>query len=269
MRARKKKGDDPAAVERAIDQVRLIVKQDGSIARSRLARLGIKKALQREAIERLESDGIESTPKVLRVPLRDQLAAKIREGSAIAMRAIAHAATGGTKREVTLAALDLVKGREAMLVVRGTEVILCSPRTDVLGEQELGALERTVTGLLKSLKTAHKQKAELLTPDVRDLLQPFASAAGTRIDVPGVLAEAARHKLASGLVFVPAIVRALGGRTARDAVHEALRTAAKRGLVELRPESGLGRLSEEDLAFCIPGPQGSRLSWARPIEEAR
>lgn len=36
-----------------------------------------------------------------------------------------------------------------------------------------------------------------------------------------------------------------------------------RGLFELEPESGMGRLSPEDAELCFPGPMGTRLSWVR------
>jgi hypothetical protein len=51
-------------------------------------------------------------------------------------------------------------------------------------------------------------------------------------------------------------------------VLEAVREAAQRGLIELRPESGLGRLASDEQALCVAGPEGSRLSWARPVRES-
>ncbi len=68
-----------------------------------------------------------------------------------------------------------------------------------------------------------------------------------------------------GLSFVPRIVRALAPEWDLQAAHALLLEACRRGLVELRPESGLGRLSEEELRACPPGPQGTRLSWARRL----
>jgi hypothetical protein len=65
-----------------------------------------------------------------------------------------------------------------------------------------------------------------------------------------------------GMAFVPDVVRACGGGDVR-AAHQALMQAARRGEIELRPESGLSRLSREELALCLHGPQGSVLSWIR------
>lgn len=67
----------------------------------------------------------------------------------------------------------------------------------------------------------------------------------------------------SGMSFVPAIVRQLAGAMPAPEALELLLRAARRELIELRPEGGLGRLSDEELALCPPGPAGTRLSWAR------
>jgi hypothetical protein len=64
-------------------------------------------------------------------------------------------------------------------------------------------------------------------------------------------------------VYLPELVRSLADRAAPERVLAALDEVALDGLVELRPESGLGTLSSEDAALCLPGPQGSVLSYAR------
>jgi hypothetical protein len=73
----------------------------------------------------------------------------------------------------------------------------------------------------------------------------------------------------TGMSFVPAIVQRLSSDMAVATAQEALLTAARQELIELRPEGGLGRLSGEELALCPPGPSGTRLSWARRNAEAR
>lgn len=77
------------------------------------------------------------------------------------------------------------------------------------------------------------------------------------------------HDERTGLSFVPAIVQRLSSDMAVATAQEALLSAARRELIELRPEGGLGRLSSEELALCPPGPAGSRLSWARRSAGAR
>jgi hypothetical protein len=67
----------------------------------------------------------------------------------------------------------------------------------------------------------------------------------------------------TGLSFVPAIVARLKAELDSARVTAALLEAARNGLLELRPEGGIQRLSREELLVCPPGPQGTRLSWAR------
>jgi hypothetical protein len=125
--------------------------------------------------------------------------------------------------------------------------------------------------LTLSLATAKKKRASLLHADVDQLLGALRarSVRLAQANSPDVEAEIARHQESSGLTSVPRLVRALGGARARDAIHAELLRAARAGRLELRPESGMGRLTPEDLALWIPGPQGSHLSWVRRIEESR
>lgn len=65
-----------------------------------------------------------------------------------------------------------------------------------------------------------------------------------------------------GLSFVPDVVRRFP-KSAREQAKAALLALSKGGAVELRPEGGLGRLSAEELELSLPGPQKTRLTWAR------
>lgn len=69
-----------------------------------------------------------------------------------------------------------------------------------------------------------------------------------------------------GLAFVPDVMRKWG----KPDAQKVLLAAAKQGLVELRPESGLGRLTDKELSLCPRmDPKVDRdrtpLSWARPL----
>ena len=59
------------------------------------------------------------------------------------------------------------------------------------------------------------------------------------------------------------IIRRSGLPNCIGAVHEMLYDLDREGVIELQPEAGLNRLSKEDLQICPPGPQGSKLTWAR------
>jgi hypothetical protein len=93
------------------------------------------------------------------------------------------------------------------------------------------------------------------------------SATTMRSPLDRVLEAIDAERNDSGLSFVPNVVRRLAPELDMAAAKRALLDAATRGLVELRPEAGLGRLSEEELDASPAGPQGSRLTWARHIGE--
>jgi hypothetical protein len=126
-----------------------------------------------------------------------------------------------------------------------------------------------VLELAASLTLAEKKGGSLLRDHVEEALKPFLGAPTppTAAALHDVASLVEAHRESSGLTFVPKLVRLLGGTSARDALHAELLRGARAGLFELRPESGMGRLSTEDASFCIPGPQGSRLSWVRRIDE--
>lgn len=72
------------------------------------------------------------------------------------------------------------------------------------------------------------------------------------------------HTGDQGLAFVPDIVRQVKDPH-RLAAMVALVAAAKAGYIELRPDSGLGRFTFEEIESAPAGPQGSRLFWARVL----
>lgn len=67
-------------------------------------------------------------------------------------------------------------------------------------------------------------------------------------------------KRGHGLAFLPDVVREMGGSAL---AHPVLLRLAREERIELRPESGLNRLTPIQRALCPSGPQGSLLSWAR------
>jgi len=83
--------------------------------------------------------------------------------------------------------------------------------------------------------------------------------------------DLARHLVEdTGLVWVPGLVRLLveSSHLTPGQATAAVLSAGQAGLIELRPESGLGRLTEAELALCPTTTDyltGGRLalSWAR------
>ncbi len=69
-----------------------------------------------------------------------------------------------------------------------------------------------------------------------------------------------------GMAFVPDVARSLLPEPL-ERIQEALLAAARARKVELRPESGVGRLTEAELRLCPRGHDGLVLSWARLLED--
>lgn len=100
---------------------------------------------------------------------------------------------------------------------------------------------------------------------------------GTDRQVALAALRSSAHEGTHGLSFVPEAVEKMlaawrqdgggKGRYAPDwekkAAFFVLYKLDKEGVIELRPESGLGRLSQAELDLCPPGPHGTRLSWVR------
>jgi hypothetical protein len=101
-----------------------------------------------------------------------------------------------------------------------------------------------------------------------ELEVPMSAAPPPRDIEPAEVLAVARRVLDphTGLVHVPAIVRAFDGQPL-ERVQAALRAASQAGMLELRPESGIGLLSKDDAALCPKGMKGVVLSYARIIEE--
>ena len=74
-----------------------------------------------------------------------------------------------------------------------------------------------------------------------------------------------------GLTFIPTVVLELPP-THRESAKRAIVRAAVDGLIELRPDGGLGRFTQLELdaapAVIIPGmfPDGTRWLWARVLD---
>lgn len=245
------------------------VREAGFVARAKLGGLGVAPAHRDAVLAEVARRGLEVDRRGARTPLAAQLQARIEAGAVPLATASKHVA-GATPKEAAAAAKALCDAGRARLVVRTKALVLVSASEPSVDAEELARLERAMRTLGAALSLARRKKASLLRADVEDALAPFVARRAATGEAKGASAEglmllgaidAARD--AAGLSFVPAVVRALGGAPAAARVHAALLEAAKAQRVELRPESGMGRLSAEDRALCVPGPQGSVLSWVR------
>ena len=264
----------PADVNALVAASKRIIEREKVIQRSKVAPPSVRDRV----LDALRSDGFEVTAKVVRVPLRDQLVEVLKDGSYVALSAIASHLAGATAAEAKQVALALAKSGLARRVLRTSTETLVPATADVVADEALATALRRVLELVRQLQTAARRGKGLgvLREDVEQALArvlPEHSRGVTRrrSDLSSALnlvlraVDAARDAKV-GLSFVPSVVGLLSADFDRTTAQEALIEAASRGLVELRPEGGLGRLSDAERMACPEGPQGTRLSWVRRIE---
>ena len=266
-------------VESEVQQLRERLLADGAVKVSALQ----PKALRDPLLARLAAEGFETNKSWVRRPLPDQLRDAFSHGATLTKKAMASVVRGASTAELARA-LTEAEGRGVVRrVLRGKIEAFTAPDSRVLAPRQLSALRATLSSLEKTLAAAIRKKGvSLLASDVeqvleeaRSVLQERASAgAGTQttgradneheLD-PLLAALDATKDERTGLSFVPRVVARLLPDMTVAGAQDVLLTAARRELIELRPEGGLGRLTPEELRLCPPGPGGTRLSWARRL----
>ncbi len=278
---RTRKPRDPAPLDW---QAALAAARQALVARRELrdadvGKLGVPKALRAKLLDELAGPGVERTPKGVRLALVDQLRAALAERGSLPIGALKQAVTGGTVSEFKAAARRLVEEGGAALVVRGKAEVLMPASGAQLSRERLLALDRAVRALAGQCKKALAAGGPrtLLAADVQALLLDLVVGGdggapvdrGTPPAIPeSRVVELVRQHTRStmGLAFVCDVVRALLPTASLGAIHDALLAAARSRHLELRPESGVGRLSDLEAWLCPPGPAETRLSWARLLE---
>jgi hypothetical protein len=216
----------------------------------------------------------------VRQPLAGQILALASQGFVLA-KGLDRRVAGATAREVKETVESLVGKRVLLRVVRESGPGFSPAVEQVLDHDEIQALLRKTLKLQKLLKSAASKKGTglgVLVADVRAcvdawLPDPMMSIGQSKVDSPSNLggSEALAREIARRVremrvpTRVPELLRALG--VPPEAGKRALLDGASRGLFDLEPESGLGRLSREDAELCPSGPMGTRLSWVRVREQ--
>ena len=119
------------------------------------------------------------------------------------------------------------------------------------------------------------QHDQLACFDLQGRLLCKKSGAAPRIDLEAWLSGVARLFVRPevNLVFVPDLVQAAVDSSLlhvdKQEVFDILVSLHRGGVIELQPESGLGRLTRKQLALCPPGPQNTVLSFARLVGQGR
>lgn len=268
---------DAAAIEA---EVREALSRDGAVKLS-----SVKPAALRSRIaESLSLDGFEVTKAAIRRPLPAQLLQALAHGALVPLKSLATHVQGATAGELKLLIADALHQGLARRVLRGTTEVLVGTDHKVLSPAEVNAIRLKLVALGKTLeKVTKKPGLSLLATDVAAALDDATTAmnarAGMKVapslatqrkpvdDALAALLEAvdSTRDERTGLSFVPAVVGRLAPRVEATGAVKLLVSAAERELLELRPEGGIGRLSEAELSVCPVGPHGTRLSWARRL----
>jgi hypothetical protein len=250
----------------------------------------VKPASLRETVTAtLVREGFEATKSAIRRPLRGQLLEALEHGALVPVKSLAAHVRGATGPELKRLVDDAVREGLVRRVLRGAaEVVLAGADVRVLSRAEAETVRLRVVGLGKSLEKVTKNPGLcLLASDATAALSEAVTAIAERVDARGAAnaaqtsaterkpaEEAMRALLAAvdstrdvrtGLSFVPSVVGRLAPQLETHAAIKLLLRAAEQELLELRPEGGIGRLSEAELSVCPLGPHGTRLSWARRL----
>jgi hypothetical protein len=227
-----------------------------------------------ELLEAVARAGLELTGTAIRVALRDQIRELIKcaDASGIPSTTIARQVKGAASAEVAVAVRELIRDGELALVADARASRLALPGPALLSDDELATLSELTQALTKVLKTTRASKNKprpTLLRSVLDepvqVLQGLAAkqdASRTRTALHAALAAA---PLSAGLVRVPDLIRALESEHSRASLLAALDTFTREGLIELRPDSAIGRLPDDDRARCPVGIDGTPLVFARPL----
>lgn len=255
--------DLPAEVERA-------VRAAGAVPLLKLTKVKLAPAARRALEAQLVAAGLERTAAAVRVPLAEQVLARVQGGARVPLKEVAKRVKGGSKKELDAAVERLVRAGQARVVVRTAVEVLVGGGDRALAAGEVADLAAAHAALGKVLKkvTAKGRARSILREDLAALVAPFERVAGqgaAAAPAAAVVAEAVRRMAVLDLVRVPDLVKALEGKVGIAEVHRALLDADDAGTIELRPEAGSEFLREEEARLCPPGPRGTVLSYARVV----
>jgi hypothetical protein len=265
--------DRESLPDEIIDAMIARVRDESSVPVSTLQLGNLSARAHAELLAVLARFNLEHTGGAIRVPLRDQVRAAVeRAGEAgIPMKALAREIKGArSAAELGLVIRDLIADGKLVIVGEGRAQRAAAPGPQWLSQAELAAVAEVAQALAALTKATRAAKGKPRpTLDRRALEQPLralqelagsSEAESVRAAMRVALKLAPVH---AGLVRVPDVVRALEADHARAALLDALDQMARDGTLELRPESAIAGLSDEDRARCPVGLDGTPLSYAR------
>ncbi|MEZ4298976.1 MAG: hypothetical protein R3B70_28765 [Polyangiaceae bacterium] len=238
---------------------------------------------QSQLVEALVARGLEVGEKgALRLPLRRQVLSMTEAGARVAWKQAPKRVLGAAPAERAEALALALSSGDLRAVVRTKVDTLVGAKEDVLAPAEVEALVKAHEALGAVLKLVRKKLAPkgplarvqktLLRDDLAQLVAPFAPHAAARrpsgdSDADRVLRRVREMEQPPVLlVWIPDLVKSLAPHMPSERALSALLDLRRRGIVDLRLESGVGRLSPEDAALCPRNADGYPLSNALRLE---
>lgn len=284
MGAKRKQVSEEVRIEMAVEKARAVLDTVGNAPAGKLG----TPAIREQVTSRLLDEGFERAGKGVRVPLVKQGRRLMDEGAHISLTMWKKRLAGTNAKEGDQLAKQLCKEGLAHLVLRGKQLSLVPADEGVAYREDLLAitreLKRTYDWLEKARK--HKKGATVLDQDLKRALSELqetvaearkswgAKASGSpgpggapgssgplSMIVRGAILAARDEE--SLLAPVPEVSRRLRSQASAEEVKDALLVGHQQGHWELRPEGGLGRLSEADAELCPRGVGGLPLSFVR------
>lgn len=270
----------PEELELGLAALRERLRAEGAVKLSSI----VPRSARDELCARLTAEGYERAGTWLRRPIREQLREALGHGAVLTKKGLAALVRGASAPELVRAAGELEKRGELYRVLRGKSETFTGAGAEVLSPPSLAALKSVIAELSRALGAVSKKKGmTLLAGDVgdwlgearavldrnasgRDAAPPESSTSAPARSLLDAL-DATRDEQ-TGLSFVPRVVEQLLPDVSLTVAHEMLLQAARDERIELRPEGGLGRLTNAELGLCPAGPGGMRLSWARRLDGA-
>ena len=274
--AAKRKQPQPVDLEAILPVLCDHLKMRGAIKWTELTRLGVPRSQHPTAIERLRDAGFEVTPKLIRMPIEQQIRTALAERGQVPVKGMQNVLSGCSAKELVQAIDNLVHSGIAIRVLRTKAEWLAPSDSDVLSTDELLALNRSVTEWAKQtqrVKTSSIRRLTIWRDDVLGLLELLGGLARSNrgpstgiADISKRLRRIVQEQVnpSVGLAFVPTVVQEL--QLPIEQAHNLLIEQARSGHLELRPDGGAARFTEAELKAAPLGPDGSRLLWVRLLE---
>lgn len=211
-----------------------------------------------ELLEALARRGLERGEKHVRVPLGEQLALLVSSLGEVPEKGLRKRLAGAESADEVNHVVE-VAVTEAKLTraIGNAGAVVLVQAADVVDEATTAKLAPAVEEAHRRLKASARRSLPLR----RTVLELLGQPANRDLEAQ-LLARI--QALRGPLVSVAQVVEAIESAPL-ESIHTALLELASAGRIELRPESGVGSLSEDEARLCPRTPDGVCLSYLRPL----